>query len=313
MLGLSGLLVFGALFASLVARAASTPPSGAITVGTGGKYSTLAAALLDTSSSVYFVYAGTYTGQAYITRNNIKIYGQTTNALSYTSNTVTFTNNLSATTAGSDDLSGTIRVHATGVSLYNLNIANTYGHPVVQSQAIALSVYGTDFGGYGLKLTGYQDTLLAESGYQFYGYSYIEGATDFIFGQTGSVWITKSVINSVASGCITASGRSSDDAFYYVIDSSTVTGTGSTYLGRPWADYARVIFQNTALGSNVQPAGWSIWSTATPNTDHVTFAEYGNTGAGASGTRASFSSKLSAPIAITTVLGSTSWVDSTYL
>ncbi|KAG8800870.1 hypothetical protein FRC18_007929, partial [Serendipita sp. 400] len=35
----------------------SAIPAGAITVGSGKKYSTLAAALKDTSSNVYYVYA----------------------------------------------------------------------------------------------------------------------------------------------------------------------------------------------------------------------------------------------------------------
>ena len=35
---------------------------------------------------------------------------------------------LDATSAGSDAASGTVRVTAAAVSLYNLNIANTYGH-----------------------------------------------------------------------------------------------------------------------------------------------------------------------------------------
>jgi len=101
-----------------------------------------------------------------------------------------------------------------------------------------------------------------------------------------------------------------------VIDSSTITGTSaaaSTYLGRPWGDYARVIFQFCSLSSVVNPAGWEVWESTDPNDQFVTFAEYDNTGAGASGTRASFSEKLSAPISITTVLGSTSWIDPAYL
>lgn len=69
-----------------------------------------------------------------------------------------------ASQAGSNDLSGTVRVAAANVSLYNLNIENTYGHPVTQSQAIALSVQADKFGGYGLKLLGFQDTLLANVG-----------------------------------------------------------------------------------------------------------------------------------------------------
>jgi hypothetical protein len=41
-------------------KGASSPPAGAITIGSGGKYATISAALLDTPSSVYFTYAGTY-------------------------------------------------------------------------------------------------------------------------------------------------------------------------------------------------------------------------------------------------------------
>ena len=69
---------------------------------------------------------------------------------------VLITNNIPASQAGSNDASGTVQVHATNVSLYNLNIANTYGKPVEQSQAIALSVQDGQFGAYGLKLTGFQ-------------------------------------------------------------------------------------------------------------------------------------------------------------
>ena len=40
---------------------------------------------------------------------------------------MTITNNIPASSAGSNDASGTVQVHATGVSIYNVNIANTYG------------------------------------------------------------------------------------------------------------------------------------------------------------------------------------------
>ncbi|OBZ78687.1 Pectinesterase [Grifola frondosa] len=272
--------------------ALSSSPAGAITVGPGGKYSTLSAAVKDTSSSVYFVFSGTYTDTVVITRPNIKIFGQTNIANSYTGNTVTITNNIPASIAGSNDASGTVQVHATNVSLYNLNIANTYGKPVVQAQAIALSVQDGLFGGYGLKITGDQDTLLAN---------------------VGTIWITNSVINTIGSGCITASGRSSADAFWYVIDHSTVQGTGTAYLGRPWRDFARVVFQHSTLGSNVPAAGWSVWNSTDPQTDHVTFAEYENSGPGAAGVRANFSTRLSAPVSIFTVLNSTSWIDRAFL
>ncbi|KAJ2976243.1 hypothetical protein NUW54_g11598 [Trametes sanguinea] len=204
----------------LGASALSSPPAGAITVGPGGAYSSLSAALKDTSSNIYFIFPGTYTDTAIITRPNIRVYGQTNVPSSYTGNTVTITNNIPASVAGSNDASGTVQVHAANVSLYNLNIANTYGKTVDQAQAIALSVQEGQFGAYGLKITGDQDTLLANVGAQYYANSWIEGAVDFTIG----------------NGYITASGRSSDDGNWYVIDSSTIQGTGKAFLGRPWRD-----------------------------------------------------------------------------
>jgi pectinesterase len=186
-----------------------------------------------------------------------------------------------------------------------------------------LAAYGTSQGYYGVGLYGYQDTLLTQIGNQVYAKCYIEGATDFIFGQHARTWIDNSDIRVSAQGVITANGRpSTSDTSYYVINKSSVSGsgsstagTGSVYLGRPWSQYARVCFQNTVLGSIVNGAGWEVWSSSTPNTGGVTFQEYGNTGAGASGTRASFSTKLSSAISISTILGSsyTGWVDTSYL
>ncbi|GAB1522186.1 hypothetical protein RhiTH_005298 [Rhizoctonia solani] len=307
LLGLVGLAKTAALCGGtgqslcLDARGAATiesradVPAGAITIGSGGKYSTISAALKDTSSNIYYIYSGTYKEQVYINRANVKIYGQTASKLNYNSNTVTITNSLSAAAAGSNDLSGTVRVAAAGVS-----IANTYGKG---AQAIALSVQAGTFGAYACKLTGYQDTLLAN-----------KVKTLFKFGTEASIWITKSTIETVASGYITASGRNSGDANYYVIDNSTIKGTGSCYLGRPWREYARVIFQNSNIGSNIVAAGWKNWNDNTPNTAHVYYGEYNNSGAGAwNSKRVSFATKMTSPIAISTVLGSTSWVDSAYL
>jgi pectinesterase len=76
-----------------------------------------------------------------------------------------------------------------------------------------------------------------------------------------------------------------------------------------------VAFQRCDLSNIVNSAGWEVWSTSDTRTQDVSLAEYGNTGAGAKGTRASFSSKLSSALTIATVLGSdyAEWVDSAYL
>jgi hypothetical protein len=54
-------------------------------------------------------------------------------------------------------------VHGTNVALYNLNIANTYGKQASQSQAIALSAYGSQFGAYGLKVSASPAWLRGEA------------------------------------------------------------------------------------------------------------------------------------------------------
>jgi len=109
---------------------------------------------------------------------------------------------------------------------------------------------------------GYQDTFLANVGCIYIANSYIQGAVDFIFGLHASLWMTNCVINVTGPGHITASGRSTDDPYYYVITNSTVTGYAphKTYLGRPWGDYAQVVLQYCHLGSVVMPAGWSTWN-----------------------------------------------------
>lgn len=136
-------------------------------------------------------------------------------------------------------------------------------------------------GYYATQFIGYQDTILANTGAQLYAKCLVVGAIDFIFGQTALAWFENNDIRTIAAGSITASGRSSsNNPSWYVINNSNVQNINSTvatynnYLGRPWSDYARVVFQNTYLGNNIKADGWRVWSTTTANTDHVTFNEY---------------------------------------
>ena len=76
-----------------------------------------------------------------------------------------------ASTAGSNDASGTLRIHKDNFKLYNVNVKNTYGKG---SQAIAISQYGSRVGLYACGFYGYQDTLYANAGTQVYLKGYIE-------------------------------------------------------------------------------------------------------------------------------------------
>ncbi|RVD80522.1 uncharacterized protein DFL_008418 [Arthrobotrys flagrans] len=287
-----------AIFTALAQAASRTsPPSGAIVVAkSGGQYTDLQSAInsiptSSTSSFTIFIQPGTYNGQVYIPNTikaKITIYGYTTNDQDYNQNQVTLVNSLGADVAGNNDASGTLRAHTTDFKVYNINIQNSRGSGV---QAIALSAQGNQQGYYGC-------------------------ATDFIFGQQAIAWFEKCTIAISGTGYITANGRDSDtNPSYYVINSSSISlksGVSSsvkTYLGRPWRAYARTVFQNTAMSSVVRPEGWSTWSVAL---DNVYYAEYGNTGDGSQGTRVSWAKKLSSPLTLGGIVGSTSWIDMDY-
>jgi len=307
-----------------------TPPAGALVVSktpASGQFSTVQAAVNavpnDGAAHTIFINAGTYVEKVSITTSaKLTIMGATSNTATYTSNTVTISFSSSAAAAGSDDASGTLRVHKDNFALYNVNVKNTFGQG---SQALALSAYGTNHGYYASAFYGYQDTVLAEQGNQYYGFCYIEGAVDFIFGQHAFAFFQKNTIASVGPGTITADGPAFKGDGLFVINESTIEQsaaattslTGKVFLGRPWTEFATVAFTSCSLSSIINSAGWEIWSSATPNTGDVTFAEFENTGAGAAGTRASFATKASSNSAynVGVVLGSNwaTWVDQSYV
>ena len=320
-------------------RSRTKPPVGAVVVDQSGRHSNFttvqagvdALSIDSTSSQSLFIYPGVYVEQVYIPPRaaNLTVYGWTRDISSYQSNTVNITYNLALINTTNDDLAATIRVWSSNFKMYNINILNTFGHIPSNGQNLALSAHSTNQGYYGVGLFGYQDTLLANTGTQVYAKSIITGAIDFIFGQTALAWLENIDIRTIATGCITASGRnSSDNPSRYVITNSSVASinasieaqAGLNYLGRPWGVFARVVFQYTYLSDVITPAGWSIWNLDAERTSNVTFAEWDNYGRGSyptEGPRANFSEQLTGPIAREDVLGAAYedewWVDMTYL
>lgn len=188
----------------------TSAPAGCITVGSGG-YSTIQAAVnsLSTSASgtqCIFISPGTYKEQVLVSARSaqLTIYGSTTDTTGYAANSVTITGSKSQADGLSNDETATLRVKAANFKLYNVNVANTYGKG---SQAVALSAYA-DSGYYASVFTGYQDTLLANTGKQLYAGSLIQGATDFIFGQNAAAWFEDSDIRVVSASLGYITGRS---------------------------------------------------------------------------------------------------------
>ena len=308
------------------------PSRGALVVDASGKlessYRNISAAVAalrnTTAAQTIYIAPGIYTEQVYIPKlaGPLTVQGYTKDARSYKDNKVTITGNLSRQTPGlaNNDATATLRLWTSNVKLYNLNIANTFGEAANSGQALALSAQQTNQGFYGCSFTGYQDTIYANEGRQIYAKSYINGAVDFIFGLRAAAWFDKVDIETIGRGFITANGRdAANNTSIYVFNQVDVRGTSgvnSTYLGRPWRQWSRVIFQRSYLGDVVRPEGWSRWDTVQP-VDNLVYEEYKNYGPGAAGPRANFSSQLSKPMKAQDIFGRNFekevWVDPAYL
>jgi len=190
----------------------------------------------------------------------------------------------------------TFLVQANDFTAENLTIENASGQV---GQAVALHVEGDRCIIKNCKLLGNQDTLLCanEKSRQLYQDCYIEGTTDFIFGQATAVFLN-CTIKSLKDSYITAAATTQRQTYGFVLLHCKLIADASVskvFLGRPWRPYAKVVYIGCELGSHITPEGWNPWIDARfPDKDKTAYyAEYGNTGAGASITgRVSWSHQL---------------------
>ncbi|KAH7418854.1 pectinesterase [Cadophora sp. MPI-SDFR-AT-0126] len=310
------------------AESRTRPPPGCVHVAkSGSNYSTIQAGInaLSTTSMAaqcLFINQGTFTEQVYIAPRSaqLTIYGYTHDTTSYVQNKAILTYNNYSAVAGSNDAGSTLRVHAANVKIYNLNVVNTF---TVGSQALALSAQASG-GYYGCSFYGYQDTVLANEGLEYYSNCLITGAVDFVFGLRAAAWFEKCDVRVRTGGrYITANGRSNaTNPSFYVFNEGTIAVASnetvpsrSYYLGRPWQLYSRTVFQFTTMSDVISTLGWSPW-TSTGDLTNVYYGEYGNTGDGATGPRVTWAIALTAPVNISTILGtaykSQPWFDAAY-
>ncbi|GFF27143.1 pectinesterase [Aspergillus udagawae] len=326
-----------ALTSSSMASVTSTAamPSSTLVVSqnpTAGQYANVshAIAALPNDGQAYTIYikAGTYTEQISITRaGKVTLRGETSFENDYTQNMVTIQFSYGVlTSAGQNENTPVIyakKTDGSGLALYNINFVNTYPQ-TSNTAALAADFYGSNMAAYGCSFIGYQDTLLANKGTQVFSNCYIEGSVDYIWGFSTAYFHQCYIASNTPGACIAAQSRASSTAAGgYVFDSCYVTYTntyhatfGQTYLGRPYSQYSTAVYMNSYLDKHINSAGWSIWSTSAPQTDHVTFGEYNNSGPGAwSSNRASFATNLTADAAgaytLSSWIGNTAWLDMT--
>jgi pectinesterase len=188
----------------------------------------------------------------------------------------------------------TLLVEASDFIMENITVENTAGEV---GQAVALHVEGDRCVFRNCRFKGNQDTVYAAGKFsrQYFLDCFIEGTTDFIFGEATTLF-ENCTIHCKLNSYITASSTTQGKPFGFVFLGCKLTaadGVTNVYLGRPWRTYARVAFMNCEMGSFITPEGWHNWSEM-EDVNQVEFVEYNNYGPGAdSRQRVAWSKSLS--------------------
>ncbi|WP_239452975.1 pectate lyase [Flavobacterium tistrianum] len=226
-----------------------------------------------------FVKNGTYNEKVRIPEwnTNVVLQGE-----SKENTIITFDDNFSKIALGRNSTfyTYTLLVEGDDFSASNLTIKNTSGE---HGQAIALSVTANRVKIINCNLLGNQDTLYlsGKEAKQYFKDCYIEGTTDFIFGGATALF-ENCTIHSIKSSYITAASTPEGTPFGFVFKNCKLTANTDAkdvYLGRPWRIYAKTVFINCEMGSQIKPEGWENWSKL--EAEKKTFyAEYNCTGEG---------------------------------
>lgn len=179
----------------------------------------------------------------------------------------------------------TILVQGDNFRAENLTIANTAGRV---GQAVALHVEGDRCVVKNCRILGNQDTLYTatSSSRELYQDCYIEGTTDFLFGEA-TVVFQRCTIKSLMNSYITAAATTPLQQYGYVLmDCKLIADTSvkKEFLGRPWRSYAKTVYIRTEMGSHIIPEGWNPWKgdAMFPDKEKTAYyAEFESTGPGA--------------------------------
>ena len=169
----------------------------------------------------------------------------------------------------------TLRVDGLGFECENMTISNdalSYWNPgwwesrsnqAGVGQAVALHVEGDKAVFRNCRLLGFQDTVFNgnEDSRQVFYNCYIEGTVDFIFGPA-TCWFEECELHAISDGYLTAASTPAHHPYGYVFYHCRITAdpkVKGTYLGRPWRNWASVIFAHCEMPSAVRPEGWHNW------------------------------------------------------
>ncbi len=180
-------------------------------------------------------------------------------------------------------------VSPTNTTVRTMALVATSRGATERAAAIAIEADRTEF--YKSKFLSNQDTLYTGAVRIYFKDSFIEGNTDYIFGD-GNVVFDNCILNFAgysdqdSSGYITAASTDPSRMGYLFRD-STITGTShgsfkaQGFFGRPWRTNAGAKFLDSKLQdpSVIVPQGWTGMSSNTP--ENARFYEYNTTYNGA--------------------------------
>lgn len=174
----------------------------------------------------------------------------------------------------------TLTVNATGFIAYNLTIENTAGSTYGPAQALRQEVDKSIY--INCRLLGNQDTFRNSRVRSYFRNCYIDGTTDFIFGDATIVF-EDCELYSKGGSAITAASTKDYVQFGYVFRNCRITskkGT-TTDLGRPWGDNASAVaYINCEMPKEINAHGWNNWGEPAKESTSR-FAEFWNYGPGA--------------------------------
>jgi polygalacturonase len=213
----------------------------------------------------------------------------------------------------------TLRIVAPDFRAENLTIENAFDYPanvakpatdpsrLKNMQAVALMTdLGSDRATFvNVKLTGYQDTLFANSGRSYFYRCEVWGHVDFIFGAGQAVFDDCTIVSrdrksATTNGYVTAASTDSAQPFGFLfirsrlVKDNPALAQNSVTLGRPWHPFASpranasVAFIDCWMDDHIGARGWdrmsSVDSTGTRiwyEPSSARFVEFGTTGPGA--------------------------------
>ncbi len=270
----------------------------AVVSGDGsGDYKTVQEAIAvapdnSTKPFVVLIKPGKYLGQIIVpeAKRNIHFVGE-----ELEDTVLTYDLNVYETNSATD-----LRFKGTGVVILaddfraeNLTIENTSGD---HGQALALRVDGDRASFNGCRMLGWQDTLMINSGRDYFTNCFIAGRVDFIFGSATALF-ENCEIRSRNGGHITAASTPEKIPFGFIFRNCRLTGDPTPWpnpagsnskagnrlpmadLGRPWRPYASVTYINCEMGDHIKPAGWDNWRRV-DNEATARYAEYHSSGPG---------------------------------